>query len=124
MLKNKKVLIGIITAVILISAVIGIICWSGASKEKEKRPGEIIEVLPEGVEGLQEEEEDKDNSESSIDAPTTWEEGQNTQSGTSKPNTDNKQENTENTEENEKDNNVSGDDTLEDEEDASYGTIL
>ena len=123
-LKNKKVLIGIIIAIIFVG-VIGIICWIGNSdKNGSNNADEIIEVLPDGEEGLEVEDEgDKETSEPSIDAPSSWEDGENTQTENSNSNTENKNENVGNNEETEQNGNVSNEDLLED-DDTSYGEIL
>ena len=126
-LKNKKVLIGIIAAIIFIGTV-GIICWIGNSdKNGSDVPDEITEVLPDGAQGLEvEDNDDKDDKESSvpsIDAPSSWEDGENTQTENSNSNTENKNENVGNKEETEQNGNVSDDDSLED-DDTSYGEIL
>lgn len=123
-LKNKKVLIGIIVAIVFVGA-IGIICWIGNSdKNGSNNADEIIEVLPDGEEGLEVEDEgDKETSEPSIDAPSSWEDGENTQTENSNSNTENKNENVGNNEETEQSGNVSNDDLLED-DDTSYGEIL
>ncbi len=127
-LKNKKVWIGIVAALILIVGIVCVVCWGCRSNEGDSDdPEEIVEVLPDGEEGLKVEEDDTKNETPlpSVDAPSSWDDNQDSQSGDSNnTTTDKKDENQdEKPTEPEEDNNISNDGTLDDKKD-EYGTIL